>query len=417
MMTVESKWHRWPVEAVLLFAVGYNLVLAVINANVVGVSPAWAYAAEGLAYVGCVALGIRALQRRQMALLLGAVALLVAIALLRFAATGAIDPKSLRDAIIPFAFVMLGASYRGSIPSLFLRLALLVTLVSAFEIVAPAAYGDLVDPRSYFVNTRGAAAEDFWNQDSKLYVSANRPGERNFLAGFDLPRASSIFVEPVTMGNFIIFFMAIALTFGSAYGPLKKLLAFAIVAFLIVASDGRLASVTCLLMLLATPLFRRTGQVFAAAIFAIVVLGGWLLVAATGTTVYDDTTLGRIFVTVKAMTDMPLPTWFGLDIAAPASYSDSGIAYFIASQSIVGVLAFVLGYALLLRMRTSNGQLFKNLFIFALALGLLVSNSYFSIKTAALWWFTIGHLWRLPGLAERIEHYRGRASQPVAAPA
>jgi putative polymerase len=45
-------------------------------------------------------------------------------------------------------------------------------------------------------------------------------------------------------------------------------------------------------------------------------------------------------------------------------------------------------------MPSSNGQLFKNLFIFAFALSLLVSNGYFSVKTGALWWFACGYLWQ-----------------------
>lgn len=44
-------------------------------------------------------------------------------------------------------------------------------------------------------------------------------------------------------------------------------------------------------------------------------------------------------------------------------------------------------------MQSHEGRGFKNMAIFAFALSLLVSNSYFSIKTSALWWFTCGCLW------------------------
>ena len=63
-----------------------------------------------------------------------------------------------------------------------------------------------------------------------------------------LPRASSIFVEPVTMGNFIIFFAAVALTFRRAMGVGGQVLALLAVLFLLVASDGRLATATCLMI-------------------------------------------------------------------------------------------------------------------------------------------------------------------------
>jgi putative polymerase len=105
--------------------------------------------------------------------------------------------------------------------------------------------------------------------------------------------------------------------------------------------------------------------------------------------------MGRVFVSVDAINAMSPREWFGMDLAAPYRYSDSGIAYFIAGQSILVVLVFLIAYSFLLRMPTSNGQLFKNLFVVAFALSLLVSNAYFSIKTAGLWWFACGYFWRL----------------------
>jgi len=65
------------------------------------------------------------------------------------------------------------------------------------------------------------------------------------------------------------------------------------------------------------------------------------------------------------------------------------------------VMAFLLAYSFSLILPGVEGQTFKQLAIFAFALSLLVSNGYFSIKTAALWWFVCGWLWQgapvLPG--------------------
>jgi putative polymerase len=313
-----------------------------------------------------------------------------------------------RDAIIPFAFLTLGTAYRGRLHKLVLWLAVIVVLVAIFEMAFPDLYGDLVDPRSYFVNTRGNSEDDFWNEASKLYVSATRPGERNWLGGFELPRVSSIFVEPVTMGNFIIFFCAIAVTFWRSLRTVGVVFSLALILFLLIASDGRLASATCLLMLILAPLLRRVDQTLAAFLFIGVLLAGWLAVWALGVGAYDDTLLGRVFVSVDAINQMSPREWFGMDLAAPYRYSDSGIAYFIAGQSILVVLVFLIAYSFMLKMPTSNGQLFKNLFVVAFALSLLVSNAYFSIKTAGLWWFACGYFWRLriPQTASAVE---GRA--------
>ena len=381
--------------ALLLLVVGYNFLLALVNAQLVPVGPAWAYAVEMAIYAGCFLLGMRALDRDRQALILGGLGLVLAFNFLRFLQTWSLDAKLLRDAIIPLAFLALGARYRGRLHVLVMWLALAVTLVAAVEMAFPDLYGDLVDPRSYFVNTRGNVEGDFWNEDSKLYVSATRPGERNWLAGFDLPRASSIFVEPVTMGNFIIFFCAVAITFWRALRAPGIAAALLLVLFLLVASDGRLASVTCLAMLVLAPLLRRTDQALAGLLFLAVLAAGWLLVWALGINAYEDTLPGRLFVSVAALDRMTPLEWFGMDPAAPYRYADSGIAYFIAGQSALLLAAFLLAYSFLLRMPTSNGQLFKNLFVFAFALSLLVSNAYFSIKTAGLWWFACGHLWML----------------------
>jgi len=390
-----ERWRNRLIEAVLLFAIGYNFVLAVINAKLFTVRPAMTYAAEFAIYAACFLIGLWSLDRRRAALVVGGLGFVVALMLLRFLVTWQFDPKFLRDALIAFAFLVLGAAYRGSIPKLCLRMALAVSLVAAFELAAPTLYGDVVNPKSYFVNARGASASGFWNEDSNLYVSATRPGARNFLPSSNLPRASSVFVEPVTMGNFIIFFAAVVLAFRRRLGLMAQLLSVGLVGFLIVASDGRLAAGTCVLMLLVAPLFRRLDQRLAFAVFAAVLFGGWLLVVVAGIQAYEDTMLGRIFFTVDSISRLSLDGWMGLDFAAAYRYFDSGIAYFITSQSLLGVLGFLLAYSFLLVLPGREGRLFKHLAIFAFALSLLVSNGYFSIKTAALWWFVCGCLWQV----------------------
>lgn len=393
------RWHNFIVEVWLLLGVGYGFVLAMVNAQLFTVRPVVTYVAEAFVFAGCFAIGLRALDRRRTVVLIAGLGLVAVLALLRFAASWQSDPKFFRDALIAFAFVVLGAAYHGALPRLFLRTTMIVALVAGFELAAPEVYGDLVNPKSYFVNARGAAVEGFWAEDSNLYVSAIRPGERNFLPGSNLPRASSIFVEPVTMGNYVIFFTAVVLAFARWLRPPALLLSLGLIAFLIVAADSRLGAGTCVAMLLLAPLLRRLDQRLAFLLFLATLAGGWLLVWVAGMNSYEDTLLGRVFFSIDSIRRMPVESWLGLHPAAVYRYFDSGIAYFIASQSVFGVLAFLLAYSFLLILPTREGQLFKNLAIFAFALSLLVSNSYFSIKTSALWWFVCGYLWQLAPLA------------------
>ncbi|WP_369916657.1 polysaccharide biosynthesis protein GumE [Xanthomonas sp. NCPPB 3005] len=394
-MTLREQRHNLLIELVLLFAIGYNFLLAVVNAKVFRVSPAMTYVAELAIYGACFLIGLWSLDRKRTAMVFTGIGLLALLMLVRLFLVWSIDPKFFRDALIPFAFLVLGAAYTGSLPKLFLRMALIVSLVAAFELALPKVYGDVVNPKSYFVNARGASASSFWNQDSNLFVSATRPGARNFLPSSNLPRASSVFIEPVTMGNFIIFFTAILLTFWRWMRPVGIAASVAMIGFLIVASDGRLAAGTCVMMVALTPLLLRMDQRLGFLIFFGVLLGAWLMVWASGIQSYEDTTLGRVFFTVYSIRNMTAESWLGLDFDTPYKYFDSGIAYFISSQSVVLVLAFLLAYSFAMLMRTIEGQLFKNLLIFAFALSLLVSNGYFSIKTAALWWFVCGCLWQM----------------------
>lgn len=394
-MTLREQRHNLLIELVLLAAIGYNFLLAVVNAKVFRVSPAMTYVAELAIYGACFLIGLWSLDRKRTAMVFTGIGLLALLMLVRLFLVWSIDPKFFRDALIPFAFLVLGAAYTGSLPKLFLRMALIVSLVAAFELALPKVYGDVVNPKSYFVNARGASASSFWNQDSNLFVSATRPGARNFLPSSNLPRASSLFIEPVTMGNFIIFFTAILLTFWRWMRPVAIAASVAMIGFLIVASDGRLAAGTCVMMVALTPLLLRMDQRLGFLIFFGVLLGAWLMVWASGIQSYEDTTLGRVFFTVYSIRNMTAEAWLGLDFDTPYKYFDSGIAYFISSQSVVLVLAFLLAYSFAMLMRTIEGQLFKNLLIFAFALSLLVSNGYFSIKTAALWWFVCGCLWQM----------------------
>ncbi|WDS36303.1 polysaccharide biosynthesis protein GumE [Pseudoxanthomonas sp.] len=384
------------IELLLLFSVGYNFLLAIVNAQLFTVTPAMTYAAELLIYAGCFGIGIWTLQREKIAAVLVGIGLIAVVMLFRYVLEWRVDAKFIRDAIIPFAFLVLGAAYGGSLPRLFLRMSVIVALVAAVELTLPDVYGNVVNPKSYYVNTRGVDEGGFWNQDSNLFVSATRPGERNFLAGSNLPRASSIFVEPVTTGNYLIFFCAILLTFWRSFSPKKIAFSIGLLLFLIVASDGRLAAGTSVLMLMGAPFLRRLDQRLSFLIMPLVIVAAAALIWVTRVDAYEDTTLGRVFLTINALRNMTAEAWLGLDFDAPYRYFDSGIAYFIASQSIMVVGAFLLAFSFGLEMPTEDGQAFKNFFMLAFATGLLVSNSLFSVKSAALWWFVLGAMWQLP---------------------
>ena len=60
-----ERWRNRLIEAVLLFGIGYNFVLAVVNAKVFAVRPAMTYAAEFAVYAACFLIGLWSLDRRR----------------------------------------------------------------------------------------------------------------------------------------------------------------------------------------------------------------------------------------------------------------------------------------------------------------------------------------------------------------
>ncbi|WP_220094818.1 hypothetical protein, partial [Pantoea dispersa] len=99
------------------------------------------YAVELAVYAACFLLGMRALDRKRMAMVFTGIALLALLMLVRLFMAWTLDPKFFRDALIPFAFLMLGAAYTGSLPVSFTVLSMTVSLVAVFELALPKLYG------------------------------------------------------------------------------------------------------------------------------------------------------------------------------------------------------------------------------------------------------------------------------------
>lgn len=121
------RWHNALIELTLLTGVGYNLLLALINANVFTVRPVITYAVEFLVYAACFLLGLGSMSRQRIAMIFGGLGLIVTLMFVRFLVNWQIDPKFFRDALVVFAFVVLGSAYTGSLPKLFIRMTIIVS--------------------------------------------------------------------------------------------------------------------------------------------------------------------------------------------------------------------------------------------------------------------------------------------------
>lgn len=165
---------------VLIGAVAFNAVLAIVNAQVTALTPASAVLAE-VALVGAAHALALANYRREMTPWYLLIAFLTIIALLRCLIMGELDVKYLRDLLIIPTFIVLGMTFDPRrLTGVVVGLHALVLAVLLLEALATDAYTALFKVQDYYINTRGNVQDDFWNTESGLYVSATRPDERFF---------------------------------------------------------------------------------------------------------------------------------------------------------------------------------------------------------------------------------------------
>lgn len=381
--------ERRAIAASLLIvaAVGYNLPLAIINAHVVGLGRGAVIAVDALLIVAAMALAAvrwRPEMTRWAAMILGFVLLSLVLSLLR----QAFDPKSLRDTLMIAAFIMLGMTVeRDAARRLFVGLQIGIALVMLFEVSFPATYSEIVGTTRYLIATRGFIEENFFG-DLELF-GTTRADDRYFLPQTGWIRASSIFLEPLSLGNYASFAMLGILLFWRDWRWPRRALMVAIWALVLVGSDGRFGLTSSLVILVLSPLLARLPTMLAFLYLPVAV------VAARGAAILldwnplVDTFAGRLARGMKQLFRLDSTDLSGFTIPT-AALADSGVAYFVVGQSLLGVLLFQAFVYLQPRLRTPDQRLMLHGNAVLFAMSILISISMLSIKTAALLWFFAG---------------------------
>lgn len=394
---------------ILIAAVVFNAALAIVNGHFTALSGLHVSLFE--AAISCLALAVIALNLRASMLpwaILFALSLLLHVAL----ALGnhVFNPKIIRDAIDIPVFVALGMVYaRGNIVRLFFFIQCVVFLVLFWELLFVDVYSSTFDVISYYINTRGYTYQDFWDQGSTLFVSASRPDHRFLLSFLNIHRASSIFLEPVSLGNYSIVATIFTLAFWRDMTRWVRTFFVISTLIILVGSDGRLAVVTCIFLVLGCfifPLLPRYSNVLY--LPAMLLLSG-ISVAWFGLKNSGDDFSGRLAGSMDLLASLDVTTLLGFDLEKlKVGTADSGISYFIITQSIFGLAAIWLFVCLVPRCHDRRSTIFVHSICIYIAFNLLVSYSLFSIKTAALMWFMYGYL--LPRFDLRrvnLEEYLG----------
>ena len=372
-------------------AILFNTVLALINANVMPLSRGFVVLAE----IGLTAMAVLLILKSWRPTMLPWIVLILFLMILFFfgiVINQEINLKYIRDALIFPIYVLLGMTWAGRpILPLLVAIQAIIFAVFLFEALIPSGYAQVFNVSSYYINTRDYTPEDWTYHVEGFFISAFRPDAR-FIPGFDwLHRTSSVFLEPVSLGNYVTLTTILILTFWHAMGARTRAFMVFSTALLLIGSDSRLGSVTGLIIIAATPLFVRAPRYLHVFYVPIVIIVAILAVESQGFRPGEDDFPGRIAAGLHVLANMDFMELMG-ETSNIDRYVDSGIAYFVASQGVLGLTAILVMIGFGFGERSGPDRIFIHGITTYFALSLLVSYSAFSIKTAALMWFVYGYL-------------------------
>jgi putative polymerase len=394
-------------------AIFFNAFLAVVNAHFVELSKRDVSAFEA----GISALALMVVATNFRSSMLPWLVLLTLDLMLHSVlviANQAFNPIFIRDAIDIPIFIALGMVYaRGNIVRLFFYIQLIVLLVLGIEFLFESTYAHLFDVLRYYVNTRNYEVHTFWNKGSTLFVSATRPGERFLLSSLGLHRGSSVFLEPVSLGNFSILAAAFTVAFWDDMARWMRCFFAVSTLLILIGSDGRLATVTCGLLIIGKFLFPRMPRYSNIMYLPGVLILAGIIVVMFGLQASGDNFTGRLAGSIDFLANLDIAALFGLDPGRSGLGFDSGISYFLITQSLIGLTAWWLFICVIPQYQDRRSTIFIHSICTYITLNLLVSYSLFSIKTAAPMWFIYGYLLTTTETASPIARYSSRRCWPL----
>lgn len=393
-----SVWPERLALLLLLMGVGYNFPLAIINAHLFAVSRTTLIVVEAL-LLGSGLLLVLSCWRAGMTRWLLMIGAFGALSLLMSVFRGSFDPKSLRDMLMFAVFIMLGMIVRhDSGRKFFVFMQVIIVVVMVVEIANPMAYAQVVDTVDYLINTRGFVSDQFYG-DLALF-GATRPDDRYFFPDSGWIRASSIFLEPLSLGNYVGIATVLILLYWRDWGWLMRLAMIATTALILVGSDGRFGGFGSLVIVLLAPLLRRLPVALAALYLPAAVAFARVGSQMFGWSALEDNFTGRLARGMKQLFKLETTDLLGFSVPTQA-LADSGIAYLVMGQSLVGVLMLQLFLYAQPTLRRPEQRLVIHANAILFTLSIIVSVSMLSIKTAAPMWFFAGMVVAMPVLAAR----------------
>lgn len=380
------------ITGILLAAAGYQALLCLMNTLGIRTSVAVVGLAEALILIACLPILMRRLLPGVLVIALLSGAYFCVSALI----SGQLNVKTFRDLAIPLCFFWLGCNLGRPelVDRALIYLIAMVISIGLFELLMLDTYTRFFDIFSYYVSTGNLAPITDYVRESRLQLNGTRPEGigRTLLPGLlGNHRVSSVFLEPVSLGNFATIIAAWGLSRDNRdWRKGAFFVGSAIV--MIIMCDSRFALLSLPLMLGVRMLLRGAAlNLVMLAPFG--ALGLVLLIGAT-TTEYGDNLIGRVALCGWSLLDFDLGLLFAITV--PPYFGDMGYAYLLAGFGLP--VCLLVWFGLWLQpMPNERGRRFRAFVALYIGLILAVSGtSLFAFKTSALLWCLLGCMLQNP---------------------
>lgn len=362
----------------------FNAFLCLVNTRFMGTADRHVIMAE-MAIVGC---AFVAAMTRKSALYLFIAVFVGYMAFLFMLRGGQVNPKAVRDILIPLAFYFMAVRLADQklADRLVIASGLIVVGFGLFEYLFVDTFLNYFNVIGYYLARGSVTLDQVFGQTKGLFISGQRPEARTILPFLGQHRVSSVFLEPVSMGNFAVIIYSWALYRGREFAG--RWLVFALAFTVIALADARFGLYTCVLITLLYPLYgllpRIVWAVLPFLLLAVLAVYGITSVSGGG----PNDLAGRFAVTAHILTQLNIGVVLGAETTDQFT-ADSGLAYSLTAFGIFGFIGLwtMFVYAPLAQARAWR---FHSMMIVYLVLLMLISDSFYSIKTGALMWFLVG---------------------------
>ena len=390
-----------PISVILFAATLYPAMLCLMHTHFFRVVTSTVGFTEFLIYLACLAVLIRPVRVEFFIIATLVVAYLLLLTLFR----GEIELKGFRDVMIPLLFYWVGRQV-GSIDFADRILKRLIWVVLAFgllELFFLDWYSWLFNIFSYYFSQGINSLPTNFVSDSVLNVNGIRPEGIGRTILPDLlgsHRVSSVFLEPVSLGNFAVIVAAWGLA--KSRDEWRSALFFVAAAVVMIAlSDSRygIGALSLMLLIRWLPLAPLK---FAVSVLPLLCLVALVLIGVFYQGDYADNILGRLYVSGQSLLAFNVPMLLGME-GANIFFYDMGYPYIFTRLGLL--LVVLLWFAIwMINMQDERGERFRIYIALYITMILSVSGtSFFALKTAGILWFLVGSsaLLRQPAISRR----------------